>query len=160
MFPAGTWVERVNIGGYTWDVWYTASKSPPYIACKITTPTNYVNLDFKDFINYAVGKGWISTSWYLDNMEAGFELMVSGQGMTSKSFAALVNEKFSLNFLNFATFANQWPRTDCDGINNRCNDADFSPEDRMVDINDPKEFTELWLVEQYEDFLTQNYGFP
>jgi cellulose 1,4-beta-cellobiosidase len=152
MSPGGSKVATaVPIGGFNWDVYHASPWSTwlHYIAYKITTPidNNYVSLDFKDFIDDSVSRGWINTSWYLDNMEAGFELMVSGQNLTSKSFSGLVNKVFSVNFVGFANFASQWGRTDCDGSNGWCKGADYPPEDGKADPNDLGEFVNYWLAE-------------
>jgi hypothetical protein len=149
MVPGGSYQTTVSIGGASWDVYHASPWSTwlHYIVYRITTPTNYVNLDLKDFIDDSVSRGWISTSWYLDNMEAGFELMVSGQGLTSNSFSGLVNKVFSTAFTKYATFASQWGRTDCDGANNWCNGADYPPENGSVDLNDLEEFVNYWLAE-------------
>ncbi|MDD5327962.1 MAG: glycoside hydrolase [Phycisphaerae bacterium] len=96
MACGGKIVEKaVPIGGYTWDVYHSGSHRQweHYIAYRITTPVNDVNLDLKDFIDDSIKRGYIDPAWYLDNMEAGFELMVGGQGMTNKSFSASVKKK-------------------------------------------------------------------
>jgi len=84
----------VPIGGFTWDVYHSGyhRQWDHYIAYRITTPVNYVNIDLKDFIDDSIKRGYIDPKWYLDNMEAGFELMAGGQGMTNKSFSASVNK--------------------------------------------------------------------
>jgi len=149
--PAGSYVGTVSIGGYSWYV-YHLSPVPwgdweHYIAYRITTPVNYVKLDLKNFIDDANSRGYIQPSWYLDNMEAGFELTKGGQWLTSKSFAGLINEKFSVNFIDFAYFANEWLRTDCTGANDWCDGADYPPEDGKVNFYDLKKFADYWLAE-------------
>lgn len=152
MVPAGSKVaSAVPIGGYNWDV-YHLSPVPwgswlHYIVYRITNPVNYVNLDLKDFIDDSLARGYLQNAWYLDNMEAGFELVQSGQGLTSKSFAALVNDSFSVDFIDFAIFANQWLRDDCTGANAWCGGADYPPEDGKVNLEDLEEFVNYWLAE-------------
>jgi cellulose 1,4-beta-cellobiosidase len=87
--PGGGKIATVNIGGHTWDVYY-ALWNWNYIAYKLTSPTDSVSLDFKDFILDALNRGYLCTPWYLANMEAGFEIWSNGQGLTTKSFSASV----------------------------------------------------------------------
>ena len=41
-----------------------------------------------------------------------------------------------VDFADFALFANNWQRTDCNSSNNWCDGADFIPHDGTVDWND------------------------
>jgi len=147
--PGGSYVKTVSIGGFDWGVYHASpwGSWDHYIAYKVTTPTNYVSLDLKDFIDDSVSEGWISTSWYLDNMEAGFEIWRDGEGLTSNSFLGVVNGVFSTDFTNFADFADEWLRTDCNGANGWCDGADYPPEDGSVNIEDLAQFTVYWLAE-------------
>jgi hypothetical protein len=89
--PAGSKVATVTIGGADWDVYFADWSHTAgwyYIAYKITSPATSVNLDLKDFIDDSVSRGFIDTDWYLDNMEAGFEIWRDGEGLTSNSFYA------------------------------------------------------------------------
>lgn len=116
--PGGSKVATASIGGAAWDV-YSAIWDWNYIAYKITSTTNDVSLDLRDFIDDAVSRGYLETSWYLDNMEAGFEIWRDGQGLTTHSYSASVNEK-------------EGPYGDLTG-------------DGLVDINDLPEFFGFWL---------------
>jgi len=148
--PAGSYQGTVSIGGHSWDVYFvdwTGSAGWYYIAYKITTPANNVSLDLRDFIDDSLARGFLDPSWYLDNMEAGFEIWRDGESLTSNSFLGVVNGVFSTDFTNFADFANEWLRTDCDGANNWCNGADYPPEDGSVNIEDLAQFTVYWLAE-------------
>jgi hypothetical protein len=95
--PAGGVVATVNIGGYTWDVYFYLMSSWNYIAYKIKTPVTSVSLDLTDFLRDALTRGYLKTSWYLANMEAGFEIWRNGQGLTTKSYSANVTTGSSLN---------------------------------------------------------------
>ena len=90
--PAGSKVATVEIGGNTWDVYYQPYSPPDwkwsYTAYKITVVTDSINVDLKDFIHDALTRGYLYTSWYLDNMEAGFEIWSNGQGLTTYSYSA------------------------------------------------------------------------
>jgi hypothetical protein len=95
--PAGGRVATVNIGGYSWDVYFYLMSSWNYIAYKITNPVTSVSVDLKDFLRDALNRGYLKTSWYLANMEAGFEIWRDGQGLTSKSYSANVTSGNSLD---------------------------------------------------------------
>jgi len=89
--PAGSKVATVSIGGADWDVYFVDwSKTAGwyYIAYKKTVPTTSIDLDFKDFVDDAVARGYIDPNWYLDNMEAGFEIWRGGEGLTTNYFFA------------------------------------------------------------------------
>jgi cellulose 1,4-beta-cellobiosidase len=91
--PGGSKVATaVPIGGYNWDVYHASPWSTwdHYIAYKVTTPANYVELDLKDFMDDSLTRGFLDPAWYLDNMEAGFEIWQDGQGLTSNSFSGSV----------------------------------------------------------------------
>ena len=85
--PGGSKVATVDIGGYTWDVYY-ALWGWNYIAYKLVPPANQVSLDLKDFVHDALTRGYLLTTWDLDNMEAGFEIWRDGQGLTCNYFTA------------------------------------------------------------------------
>lgn len=95
--PAGGKVATVNIGGYTWDVYFYLMTSWNYITYKIATPIDSISLDLKDFLSDALNRGYLKTSWYLANMEAGFEIWRDGQGLTCKSYSANVTAGNSLD---------------------------------------------------------------
>jgi hypothetical protein len=90
--PAGSRQETIEIGGLSWDVHFAAWSSWNYIAYKIISPVDSVNLDLRDFIHDAVSRGYIYTPWYLHAIEAGFEIWSDGQGLTTHSFSADVIE--------------------------------------------------------------------
>ena len=88
--PAGSKVATVTIAGTSWDVWFSQI-GWKYVAYVRTTPTTSVNFDINDFIKDCVSRGYIQNSWYLIDVEAGFELWQSGVGCASNSFAVTVN---------------------------------------------------------------------
>lgn len=90
--PAGSKQATVQIGGFTWDLYFVAWSSWNYIAYKITSPVDSVNLDLRDFINDSVTSGYLNTTWYLHAIEAGFEIWRGGQGLVTRSFSADVVE--------------------------------------------------------------------
>ncbi len=90
--PAGTKVARITVGGHEWDVYFVAWDSWNYIAYKITTPVDSIDLDFQNFIHDACKRGYLLTTWYMHNMEAGFEIWKGGQGLTTHSYLASISE--------------------------------------------------------------------
>ncbi len=89
--PGGSRVGTVSIGGHSWDV-YFAEWWVNYIAYRIKTLTDSVNLDLRVFIQDAINRGYLEQDWYIHNMEAGFEIWRDGQGLKTHSFSASVIE--------------------------------------------------------------------
>jgi hypothetical protein len=85
--PFGTNNGTVNIDGANWMVWTGRQTSWNIISYEDTNPTNSVNFDLKNFFTDAVARGSLQNSWYLLDVEAGFELWQNGVGMTSNSFS-------------------------------------------------------------------------
>ncbi len=135
--PAGSYQGTVSIGGYDWYLFYLTPVPwgtwDHYIAYKITTPINSANLDLKDFINDSVNRGFIDPLWYLDNMEAGFEIWRDGEGLTTNSFSGSVYDDEWLygdltrdnivNLDDLYEFCLIWLETDCVNY-------------KMLDLND------------------------
>ena len=85
MVPAGSQVG--TFGSY--QVWY-CQMSWNYI-CYYQTGKNSVSVNLKDFINDAVSRGYLESSWYLHDIEAGFEICSGGEGLTVNSFSVSVS---------------------------------------------------------------------
>ena len=86
--PAGSMVGTATIDGATWQVWKTRMNSWNYIAYVRESPTTAVNgLDIRAFTQDAESRGSVQPSWYLMDVEAGFELWQGGHGMTTNSFS-------------------------------------------------------------------------
>ncbi len=88
--PAGSQIGTATLAGTTWDVWQVRMQSWTYIAYVRQTPIDSVDLDLRAFTQDAVGRGTIDASWYLIDIEAGFEIWQGGQGLVSKGFEARV----------------------------------------------------------------------
>ena len=86
--PAGEKVATAAIAGADWDVYFAQMPGWKYIAYKKTLPGTLIAFNLKDFIDDSVSRGYIQPSWYMDNMEAGFEIVRDGKGLTSNSFSA------------------------------------------------------------------------
>jgi hypothetical protein len=94
MTPGGDYVESVTIGGRDWNLYHATGWGSwnHYIAYQLVTPVSdgTIDFDFADFVDDSLSRGWLDPSWYLDNMEAGFEIIRGGAGLTSESFSGAV----------------------------------------------------------------------
>jgi Glycosyl hydrolase family 12/Cellulose binding domain len=90
--PFGSEVaSNVSIGGRGYNVW-EGNQGWNTISYTMTSGTTSVsNLDLQPLIAYAISKGWIQNSWYLIDVEAGFELWTGGAGLATNSFSVNVN---------------------------------------------------------------------
>lgn len=96
--PAGSQIASgVNIGGASYNVWEGVgggNGAPTWNIISYqaqSTALSESNLDIEAFINDAVSRGSIISSWYLIAVEAGFELWQGGAGLATNSFSATVN---------------------------------------------------------------------
>jgi hypothetical protein len=84
--PAGT----ATIDGRSYQVWF-GQQGWNTISYSMTTGTTSVkDLDIGKFVADAMQRGWIQKSWYLIDVEAGFELWQGGAGLATDSFAVNV----------------------------------------------------------------------
>ena len=95
--PMGREVARnVRIGIHTYDIWYSAPPSPGQgntISYSLTKGhTSVTGLDLGRVIRNAVARGYTQPSWYLIDVEAGFELWHGGSGLATKSFSVRVRK--------------------------------------------------------------------
>ena len=82
--------RNVSIGGRSYNVWFgrQAWNTVSYTMTSATTSVR--NLDLRPLIADAVRRGYISSSWYLIDVEAGFELWRGGAGLATKTFCVHV----------------------------------------------------------------------
>ncbi len=85
--PFGSEVARgVSIGGRWYNVWF-GRQGWNTISYPMTSPaTSVSNLDIGPLASDAVRRGHIRPSWYLVDVEAGFELWHGGAGLATNSF--------------------------------------------------------------------------
>jgi Glycosyl hydrolase family 12 len=89
--PFGSKVaSNVSLGGRSYDVWYGKQAWNTVSFTMNTGTTSVSNLDLEPLIADAVSRGYISPSWYLIDVEAGFELWHGGAGLATKSFSVNV----------------------------------------------------------------------
>ena len=86
--PFGSQVaSNVSIGGRGYNVWF-GNQGWNTISYTMTSPaTSVSNLDIDQLIADAVSRGYIQNSWYLIDVEAGFELWQGGAGLATTSFS-------------------------------------------------------------------------
>jgi Glycosyl hydrolase family 12 len=86
--PFGSQVASdVSIDGRGYNVWY-GQQGWNTVSYTMTTGTTSVsNLDLQALVADAVRRGYISSSWYLIDVEAGFELWQGGAGLATNSFS-------------------------------------------------------------------------
>jgi len=90
--PFGAKVARnVSIGGRRYDVWF-GRQAWNTVSYTMTSGTTSVrNLDVGAVTADAVERGYIQKSWYLIDVEAGFELWQGGAGLATRSFSVSLN---------------------------------------------------------------------
>jgi hypothetical protein len=82
--------SNVSIGGRSYNVWF-GRQAWNTISYTMTSGTTSVShLDLQPFIADAVRRGYISRSWYLVDVEAGFEIWRGGAGLAANAFSVHV----------------------------------------------------------------------
>jgi hypothetical protein len=91
--PFGSQVAtNVSIGGHTYNVWEGAQSTWNTVSYTMTTGTTSVsNLDVGQLAQDAISRGYMSSSCWLIDVEAGFELWQGGAGLATNSFSVNVN---------------------------------------------------------------------
>jgi hypothetical protein len=91
--PFGSEVAtNVSIGGHAYDVWEGSQSTWDTVSYSMTTGTTSVsNLDVGQLAQDAISRGYLSSSCWLIDVEAGFELWQGGAGLATKSFSVNVN---------------------------------------------------------------------
>jgi Glycosyl hydrolase family 12 len=95
--PAGSPIASdVSIGSHSCNVWLRQWRWNTITYTMTTGTTSVTNLDLKSLVADAVSRGYISKSWYLISVEAGFELWRGGTGLATNSFSVNVAGRGSL----------------------------------------------------------------
>jgi len=91
--PFGSEVASdVTIGGRSYDVWEGSQSTWDTVSYSMTTGTTSVSkLDIGQLAQNAISRGYLSSSCYLIDVEAGFELWRGGAGLATKSFSVNLN---------------------------------------------------------------------
>ena len=90
--PFGSEVaSNVSIGGHTYNIWYGAQSTWDTVTYDMTSGTTSVSgLDIGTLTQDMVSRGYTKSSWYLIDVEAGFELWQGGAGLATNSFSVNV----------------------------------------------------------------------
>jgi hypothetical protein len=90
--PFGSQVASgVSVGGRGYNVWY-GFQGWNTVSYTMTTPATSVSgLDLAPIVADAISRGYIEPSWWLIDVEAGFELWQGGAGLATNSFSVDVN---------------------------------------------------------------------
>jgi len=91
MVPGGS---KVGDFGF-YEVWYSLVDHN-YI-CYYMTGQNSAEIDLLDFINDALSRGYLNSTWYLHDVEAGFEICSGGEGLMLESFNVSVQGKATIS---------------------------------------------------------------
>ena len=91
--PAGQGWPVVRIDGALWyvETWITGNgrQTWRYVQFRKYTPRwSVTGLALKPFYQYLEGQGWITPSWYLLSINAGFEIWNGGAGLAATEFSA------------------------------------------------------------------------
>jgi Glycosyl hydrolase family 12/Cellulose binding domain len=91
--PFGSEVaSNVSLGGHTYNIWEGAQSSWDTITYDMTSPaTSVSDLDIGTLTQDMVSRGYTQSSWYLIDVEAGFELWQGGAGLETNSFSVDIN---------------------------------------------------------------------
>jgi hypothetical protein len=91
--PFGSVVaSNVSIGGHTYNIWEGQMSTWDTVTYDMTSGTTSVsNLDVGTLTQDMVNRGYTKSSWYLIDVEAGFELWQGGAGLATNSFSVNVN---------------------------------------------------------------------
>lgn len=86
--PFGSQVAtNVSIGGRGYNVWF-GKQGWNTVSYTMTTPSTSVSgLDLAPLVQDMISRGYVQPSWYLIDVEAGFELWQGGAGLTTNSFS-------------------------------------------------------------------------
>jgi cellulose 1,4-beta-cellobiosidase len=90
--PFGSQVATgTTVGGRGYNVWF-GKQGWNTVSYTMTTPSTSVSgLDLAPIVADAVSRGYIQPSWWLIDIEAGFELWQGGAGLATNSFSVNVN---------------------------------------------------------------------
>jgi Glycosyl hydrolase family 12 len=125
--------SNVSIGGRSYNVWFGGPRARHgwnTVSYTMTTRTASVSkLDLHAPVADAVRRGYISRSWYLIDVEAGFELWQGGAGLATNSFS--VNVAAGTRSRHLA----------CHAVMSHSHPADHSTTDVVVRTADRAEVT-------------------
>ena len=90
--PIGSMIASTTIDGKGWNVWYgtNSGNGKPCVTYAAQQSINSFSYSLGDFIQDAVTRGYLQSSWYLTNVFAGFEIWNGGVGLEVTDFSVTV----------------------------------------------------------------------
>ncbi len=90
--PIGSMVASTTIGGKNWNVWYgnNSGNGKPCVTYAAQQSISSLTYSLGDFIQDAVTRGYVQSTWYLTNVFAGFEIWNGGTGLEVTDFSVAV----------------------------------------------------------------------
>lgn len=86
--PFGSQTATETIDGTTWEVWTGRQSSWNIVSYVRSNPTTSVsNLNLLPFFSDAVSRGSLEPTWWLIDVEYGFEVWTGGQGLATSNFS-------------------------------------------------------------------------
>jgi hypothetical protein len=90
--PIGAERGSVRIGDASWTIWTGENQGTPVISYVRDQPTSQVlDLPITEFVGDATRRGVVQPSWFLTNIQAGFEPWIGGEGLSTDAFALTRN---------------------------------------------------------------------
>jgi cellulose 1,4-beta-cellobiosidase len=91
--PVGSVVaSNVSLGGHTYNIWEGQQSSWNTVSYVMTSgATSVSGLDVGTLTQDMVSRGYTKSSWFLIDIEAGFELWQGGAGLATNSFSVSIN---------------------------------------------------------------------
>jgi hypothetical protein len=85
--PFGSNVANVTIDGASWAVWTGNQSSWKIVSYVANSPVTSANLNLLPFFSDAVSRGSLESTWWLIDVEYGFEIWTGGQGLAVSNFS-------------------------------------------------------------------------
>ncbi len=85
--PFGSQVATATIGGTSWNVWTGNQSSWKIISYVAATPVTSASLNLLPFFADAVSRGSLESTWWLIDVEYGFEIWTGGEGLAMSGFS-------------------------------------------------------------------------
>jgi hypothetical protein len=77
--------SNVSIGGNIYNIWYNSDNGNT-VSYVLSTPSNTISTDLNPMIENAISRGYMPESWYLLDVEFGFEIWNGGSGLGCSNF--------------------------------------------------------------------------
>ena len=88
--PYGSQAGTATVSDRSYQVWFGQRGWNTISYSSVSGTTSVQDLDIGKFVADAISRGWIQKSWYLIDVEAGFEIWQGGAGLATNSFAVNV----------------------------------------------------------------------